>query len=160
MAIRVVYPYGLPVSVVACERGVRRVLLGQRLALQGDSRGAEEMAAQAAGQLEEYFAGQRSEFRTPVEPEGLTEFQRAVLDVCCLIPYAIVTSYGALAAAVAGSKGAARAVGQALACNPTPVLVPCHRVVRGDGGLGGFSAGLFWKRRLLALERGEAPLEG
>ncbi|HHX40651.1 MAG TPA: methylated-DNA--[protein]-cysteine S-methyltransferase, partial [Armatimonadetes bacterium] len=55
-------------------------------------------------------------------------------------------------AAQAGYPGAARAAGSALARNPVPLLIPCHRVVRADGGLGGYLAGLSWKRRLLALE--------
>ena len=72
------------------------------------------------------------------------------------IPYEETISYGELARR-AGKEGAARAAGQALAANPVPLLVPCHRVICADGSLGGFAGGLEMKRRLLELE-GRWPL--
>ncbi len=83
--------------------------------------------------------------------EGLPGFTRRVLRACSWIPAGDVRSYGQLAAKV-GKPGAARAVGQALARNPVPVLVPCHRVVRAGGQLGGFGGGRVWKEFLLAQE--------
>ena len=89
----------------------------------------------------------------------LTSFTRAVLDACRAIRPGRTASYGELAA-VAGSPGAARAVGQAMHRNPTPILVPCHRVLAAGGRIGGFTPGLDLKRRLFAHEgivEGGAP---
>lgn len=91
---------------------------------------------QLVRELREYFAGERGEFAVPVRPGG-TEFQRAVWDALRRIPCGRTRSYGELAREV-GRPGASRAVGQANARNPVPILVPCHRVVAADGGLGGY----------------------
>ncbi len=100
-----------------------------------------------------YFAGERVTLSAPVEFPPVSEFRRRVWELTAQIPYGKVTTYGELAKLV-GSPGAARAVGGALADNPVPLVVPCHRVVAANGGLGGFSAegGLQLKRRLLGLE--------
>jgi len=107
--------------------------------------------AGVAAQLEEYFAGERRAFTVPVVLEG-TGFQRQVWSELCAIPYGTVVSYGELARRV-GWPGASRAVGQANGRNPVAVVVPCHRVVAADGGLGGYSGGLERKAVLLDLER-------
>jgi methylated-DNA-[protein]-cysteine S-methyltransferase len=86
-----------------------------------------------------------------VDLDGLPPFQRKVLLAERRVPYGRTITYGALAAKV-GRPRAARAVGQALAHNPVPLVVPCHRVIAAGGGLGGFGGGLALKRRLLALE--------
>lgn len=86
-------------------------------------------------------------------PQRATSFQRAVWEALLRIPIGETRSYGQLAAAL-GRPQAARAVGQACGANPIPVLVPCHRVLAGSGKLGGYSGGLDWKRRLLAVEQG------
>jgi methylated-DNA-[protein]-cysteine S-methyltransferase len=83
------------------------------------------------------------EFRTP--------FQQAVLKAAARIPRGTVATYGELARSL-GRNGAARAVGNALAANPFPLIVPCHRVIRSDGTIGGFTGGEGMKRRLLELE--------
>jgi len=108
-------------------------------------------AERLAGELRRYFAGERARFTVRVDLHDLTDWQRRVLLKTAAIPYGDLVTHGELAAAV-GSPGAARAVGQAMARNPVPIVVPCHRVVAASGKLGGFSAGLEWKRRLLALE--------
>ena len=117
-----------------------------------------DLAAASALALElgEYFAGRLRSFTHPLELEG-TDFQRAVWAALLEIPFGEVTSYGALAARL-GKPGASRAVGAANGANPVPILVPCHRVIAADGGLGGFSAGLHNKRALLELEGSLAPL--
>lgn len=102
-------------------------------------------------QLGEYLEGHRRRFEVPVDLSACPAFQRRVLEACAAIDYAVVTTYAELARRV-GHPGAARAVGTALARNPVPILVPCHRVLRRDGGLGGYLAGLEWKQRLLRLE--------
>jgi methylated-DNA-[protein]-cysteine S-methyltransferase len=83
--------------------------------------------------------------------EACPEFQRTVLLAEYAIPRGSVSTYGRVARAV-GRPGAARAVGQALARNPFPIIVPCHRAVRADGGLGGYRGGAAMKRALLELE--------
>jgi len=87
----------------------------------------------------------------PLDLAGGTPFQRRVWAALRRLRPGRTCSYAALARAVA-RPGAARAVGRACAANPIPLLVPCHRVLAADGGLGGFSAGLRWKRLLLARE--------
>jgi len=100
-------------------------------------------------QVEEYLAGERREFRLPLDIRG-TEFQRKVWKAMRQIPYGQVKSYGELARQ-AGHPGAARAVGSACGANPLPIIVPCHRVV-GSHGLGGYGYGLKLKKWLLRLE--------
>ena len=108
---------------------------------------------QAAVEIAEYLCGARREFSVSVSLSAVrSDFQRRVLEACRGIPYGSVVSYGQLAEAVAGSRKAARAVGRALATNPVPIFVPCHRVVAADGSLGGFGWGLEWKEFLLRLE--------
>jgi methylated-DNA-[protein]-cysteine S-methyltransferase len=82
---------------------------------------------------------------------GGTPFQRSVWQAILSIPRGATISYAELARR-AGRPGAARAVGQAVGSNPIPLLIPCHRVVASDGGLGGFGGGLPMKRKLLRQE--------
>jgi len=101
-------------------------------------------------EIEAYLRGQKDHPDWPCFLEGISSFQRRVLAALREIPRGEVRTYGWLASRV-GRPGAARAVGQALKHNPFPLFFPCHRVV-GIRDLGGFSAGLFWKIRLLSLE--------
>ncbi len=107
--------------------------------------------AAAAGQLAEYFAGQRTEFGLPLALNG-TDFQRRVWAALRKIPYGETISYGELARGL-GQPSASRAVGLANGRNPIPIIVPCHRVVGSDGSLTGYGGGLDRKRFLLALEQ-------
>ena len=107
---------------------------------------------EAVRQLREYFAGERTDFDLPLAPHG-TEFQRSVWRHLQGIPYGATISYGELARRVGNSK-ASRAVGSANGKNPLPIVIPCHRVIAGDGTLGGFGGGLPMKQALLALEQG------
>jgi methylated-DNA-[protein]-cysteine S-methyltransferase len=104
-----------------------------------------------ASELEEYFAGRRRRFELPLDWQLSRGFRRAVLSQLPEIRYGRTASYAAVAAA-AGNPRAVRAVGSACATNPLPVVVPCHRVVRSDGTLGGYGGGLDAKKTLLALE--------
>jgi methylated-DNA-[protein]-cysteine S-methyltransferase len=106
----------------------------------------------AARQLDDYFAGARTGFDLPVDLRLAVGFRRQVLDHLRTIGYGHTESYTAVAAAT-GRPRAVRAVGSACATNPVPVVVPCHRVLRADGTLGGYVGGLAAKRTLLALER-------
>ena len=106
---------------------------------------------QAARQLDEYFAGRRTLFDLPLDLRLSTGFRRDVLAHLIEVAYGTTTSYASLALA-AGSPKAVRAVGSACATNPLPVVVPCHRVLRSDGGVGGYLGGVAAKQALLTLE--------
>ncbi|GHH85287.1 methylated-DNA--[protein]-cysteine S-methyltransferase [Streptomyces capitiformicae] len=108
--------------------------------------------AEAIRQVEAYFAGERHDFELPLDWSLISGFNRQVLrELSSGVPYGSVVGYGDLARRV-GQPGAAQAVGMAMGSNPLPVVVPCHRVVESDGGIGGFGGGLETKRKLLALE--------
>ncbi len=111
--------------------------------------------AAAAGELAEYFVGERHEFSVPLRAVG-TDFQRAVWDAIAAIPYGETATYTGLARQV-GRPTATRAVGAAVGRNPLSVVVPCHRVLGADGSLTGYAGGLDRKRLLLALERPGGP---
>ena len=112
----------------------------------------------AAGPLDDvrrefdgYFAGRLQEFTVPVDWRGSSGFYRKALEVTAAIPYGETRSYAGVAAR-AGSPGAARAVGTAMATNPIALVVPCHRVVRADGSRGPYGGGTAAKELLLDLE--------
>jgi O-6-methylguanine DNA methyltransferase len=104
-------------------------------------------------QLRSYFDGERTSFDVPLDLQRLTPFQLSVLEAARDIPAGTVQTYGQVARAI-GKPKASRAVGQALGRNPIPIVIPCHRVIASDGGLGGYSGGggLESKRFLLGLE--------
>ncbi|MFJ5553414.1 methylated-DNA--[protein]-cysteine S-methyltransferase [Streptomyces sp. NPDC093225] len=114
----------------------------------------EDPFAEAARQLGEYFAGERTVFDLPLRLEG-TDFQRSVWEQLTRIPYGQTRSYGDLATSL-GKPGASRAVGLANGKNPVTIIVPCHRVIGSSGSLTGYGGGLDRKQRLLAFERGAA----
>ncbi len=103
-----------------------------------------------ADKLRRYFDGEEVAFDEPLDPSIGTDFQRKVWAITRSIPRGQTRTYGAIARE-AGSC-AARAVGQAMARNPWPIVVPCHRVVGGDGRLTGFAGGLEMKQRMLEME--------
>jgi O-6-methylguanine DNA methyltransferase len=105
----------------------------------------------ARTQLIQYLAGARTSFDLPLDLSHGTDFQRRVWKTLRAIPYGQLWSYRGLASRVGGVQYA-RAVGGAVGANPLPIVLPCHRVIAQDGAIGGFSAGLPAKRRLLALE--------
>lgn len=107
---------------------------------------------EVARQLEEYFAGRRREFTVPLDLRLAHGFRRDVLAVLSTIAYGSTVSYAAVASAT-GNPNAVRAVGTACGRNPVPVVLPCHRVLRSDGSLGGYLGGLDAKRTLLQLEQ-------
>jgi methylated-DNA-[protein]-cysteine S-methyltransferase len=115
-----------------------------------------EPFADVALELDEYFAGDRTEFQTPLAMNG-NPFELRVWHALREIPYGETISYGELARRI-GQPGAARAVGVANARNPIAVIVPCHRVIGADGSLTGYGGGLERKRLLLDLESGVLPL--
>jgi len=108
------------------------------------------VSAEAAHQIDEYLTGKRKAFDLPLKMEG-TDFQKRVWNELCKIPYGETAAYGDIAERV-GSPNAYRAVGSACGANPIPIVVPCHRVVASNGGLGGFGGGLALKKRLMEIE--------
>jgi methylated-DNA-[protein]-cysteine S-methyltransferase len=105
-----------------------------------------------AGQLDEYFSGRRHTFDVPLDWQLSKGFRRVVLGhLAADISYGTTASYATLAR-LSGSPRAVRAVGTTCATNPIPVVVPCHRIVRSDGKLGGYRGGPAAKRALLDLE--------
>lgn len=105
----------------------------------------------ARHQLDEYFDGGRREFDVELDWRLSTGFRREVLRATARIPYGQTASYKQMAMQ-AGSPGAVRAAGTALATNPLPIVVPCHRVLRSGGALGAYGGGVEAKTRLLTLE--------
>ena len=116
-----------------------------------EARSASRVLTAARTAIEDYIDGKSRSFDLPLDLQGRSPFQVKVWRVLQAIPYGRVRSYGWVARKV-GKPKAARAVGGACGANPVPLLVPCHRVVAGNGSLGGFSAGLSLKKRLLKLE--------
>ena len=106
--------------------------------------------AAARGEITDYFSGKRTAFTLPLAPSG-TPFQQSVWTALRRIPFGTPRSYGELAADL-GNPGAARAIGRANATNPICLLIPCHRVIGGDGSLTGYAFGEALKSQLLAHE--------
>ena len=153
-------PFG-PLLLAATRRGVVRIGLPSQ---DGDELLAElaarvsprvlEAPARLDGvrrELDEYFEGRREGFDTPIDWSYLAGFTREVLRATARIGFGEVSTYAGVAEA-AGSPRAVRAAGNALGANPMPVVVPCHRVLRTGGSLGGYTGGLERKEFLLRLE--------
>ncbi len=103
-------------------------------------------------ELDEYFDGKRALFSAAIDWLLVSGFQRAVLDATQRLPYGSTVNYGEIASA-AGNPKAVRAAGTALGKNPVPIVIPCHRILRADGSLGGYLGGVEAKKALLDSER-------
>jgi methylated-DNA-[protein]-cysteine S-methyltransferase len=136
-------------TVVAGDAGLCRIRLNGSDPPDGDFERDEEIAAE----LHEYFAGRRRRFTVPADLGEVTApFRRTVYETLHRdVAYGETVSYGELAV-MAGRPGAARAVGSAMATNPVPIVIPCHRVLAAGGKIGGYGGGLDTKRALLAIE--------
>ena len=102
-------------------------------------------------QLNEYFNGERDRFEVPLDFSGITPFTQAVLVATEQVPFGHLSTYRQIAESI-GQPTATRAVGNALGRNPLPVVVPCHRIIRSDSTIGGYTGGLHIKQVLLKLE--------
>ncbi len=142
-------------DIAASERGLVRVRLGRGRTSAPTAR-ARANAAAARAQLAQYLRGARAFFDLPLDLGEVPPFQREVLGAARAIPFGTVRPYAWIATRIDHAR-AVRAVGTALGTNPLPLVIPCHRVVRTDGGLGGYIFGTALKRRLLALEH-ETPV--
>jgi O-6-methylguanine DNA methyltransferase len=123
----------------------------------GNDSAACDLLATLRAELSAYFAGALREFSVPVAPTG-SSFQQQVWGALGEIPYGQTRSYLDIALRV-GDAGATRAVGAANGANPIAIVIPCHRVVNANGNLGGYGGGLWRKRILLDLEKGQRSLD-
>lgn len=147
-------PVGI-LTLVATDAGLAAILWENdrphRVRLDVDAEDATHpVLVEASRQLTEYFAGRRTNFELPLDPEG-TPFQRKVWNALLTIPFGETRSYAQIAEQI-GSPSAVRAVGAANGRNPISIVTPCHRVIGATGKLTGFAGGLETKARLLALE--------
>ena len=136
------------------EGSLRHLSLGK--APEPEWRKVESLQCPVVEQLQEYFAGCRTEFNLELDPQG-TPFQQEVWSALTRIPYGETSSYGRLAQEL-GRTGAARAVGAANGSNPIAIVIPCHRVIGASGKLTGYAYGLEAKSLLLELESSSAQL--
>jgi len=153
-------PFG-PLTVAATSRGLVRVAYPERPLDDVLTNLAEEISARVLEaparldpirrELDEYFEGRLRRFSEPIDWSLTRGFARKVLEATAKIDFGQVRTYGEVAAS-AGSPRAVRAAGNGLGSNPLPVVVPCHRVVRTGGALGGYTGGLERKEFLLTLE--------
>ncbi len=141
------------IYIVFDERGVHRICLSGesfRRDFSGVKPASQPIARQ---QLREYFMGDRRTFEMPLRIYG-SDFQARVWRTLRSIPYGETRSYAWVAEQI-DRPDAARAVGTAAGKNPTPIVIPCHRVIKSNGDLGGYSAGIEKKRWLLEHEQGK-----
>jgi len=139
-----------PLELRVSDRGVRS------LSFAGDSFSAPEaldhpIMEKLVAELNRYFSGDLKTFSVPLDLTQGTAFERAVWQELLRIPYGETRSYAEVAAAM-GQPTAARAVGSANGKNCIPILIPCHRVIKADGRLGGYGSGVHVKKALLELE--------
>jgi len=156
----------LPLFIATTQDGVEEVRLGRgsrtmvsRQHAKNSHPLAHRWRVKAQKELRSYLSGRSRSFSTPCDLRGLPAFTHAVLEAATQIPYGEVRSYRWLAQHL-GKPRAARAVGNALARNPIPIIIPCHRVVRSNGTLGGYALGTALKKRLLEMEKKHSRLRG
>lgn len=148
-------------ELAATPAGISRVALRRSRARAPRPEAGEigQLLDEARQEIAEFLGGQRTFFGVPVDLAPLPPFERAALMLAAQIPFGEVRTYKWIAEQL-GRPDGAQLVGSAMAGNPVPILVPCHRVVKSDGGLGGYSFGLMQKAALLNLERSVPPLVG
>lgn len=142
------------ITVFRNERGISRIDFSTSPMDDMQASAEDSLLNSCREQMEEYFSGQRNTFSLPLDWSQLSGFKSEVLHITHQIPFGSLRTYGEIAAEL-GKPNAARAVGGALARNPLPILIPCHRVIAASGHLTGFSTanGITSKAWLLQLER-------
>lgn len=143
-------------TLVASDSGLRAIWWpdDMRRGDLGEEQPDHPVLVQARRELDEYFAGERTDFDVPLDPRG-TDFQKAAWEVLRTIPYATTMTYAEQALRL-GDANKARAVGAANGRNPLSIVVPCHRVIGTSGSLTGFAGGVATKHWLLEFERQHA----
>ena len=141
---------GITLLLAASDRGICQISFTNDVPAAWTRSDTDPLLQEAMRQLGLYFHHHLQKFDLPLDLIG-TPFQRKVWNGLLEIPYGRVISYAELAGRVDSPK-AFRAVGAANGRNPVPIIVPCHRVINAGGGLGGYSCGIHYKRRLLELE--------
>ena len=148
------------VGIAATEKGISAVTLpfdteGEAIISLGEKSGnvnlSPELLPDLVERITSYFNGEIVTFPDALDLTSASEFQKKVWQAARLIPYGETRSY-LWVANQAGNPRASRATGRTLGRNPLPIIIPCHRVIAGNGGLGGFTGGIEMKMRLLALE--------
>ncbi len=143
------------VRVTASDKGITAVeFVKKKICNRNNGTAKRDPAAllnKAIKELRLYAEGRLKRFSVPVSLPTLSAFTKRVLEEVQKIPYGTTISYKQLASAI-GRKRASRAVGNSLGENPVPIIIPCHRVVRADGSMGGYSSGTEKKKRLLTIE--------
>jgi methylated-DNA-[protein]-cysteine S-methyltransferase len=137
------------IEIIGTEQGIEALHFARRKSSRRSR--TDSFLKEVLSQIDEYFRGQRRIFSLKLRLEG-TEFQKRVWRELMKIPYGRTVSYGDVAAAV-GRPKAARAVGQANHSNPISIIVPCHRIIGGNGHLVGYGGGIWRKKWLLAHEK-------
>lgn len=152
---------GIHFKIISSHKGIKYIFLNEKevknypstlTKLQYD----DPYMFSAFAQLEEYFNLKREKFYIPLDING-TEFQKKIWNELQKIPYGKTVSYLSIAKKI-GNEKSIRAVGKANGANPVPIVIPCHRVISANGKIGGYSAGVSIKRKLLELE-GSLSLE-
>jgi len=144
-------------AVAATPRGISLIRPGRQARV--ETAAGRRLVDRARGELSEYLLGQRAFFSVPLDLSSVPDFQAKVLRAAGTIPFGQARPYAWVAQRI-GHPRAVRAVGTALGKNPVPLIVPCHRVLKSDGGVGGYIFGTGVKRQLLGLERVTPVLEG
>lgn len=152
---------GINFKVFSSVKGIRKIILNNnsstiKTANLTKLRSDDPYMFNIFTQLEEYLDGERKKFNIPIDTKG-TEFQKKVWNELNKVPYGKTISYKKVAEKLGNNK-ALRAVGKAASQNPVCILIPCHRMINSNGKIGGYSAGLMIKERLLELE-GSLSLE-
>jgi methylated-DNA-[protein]-cysteine S-methyltransferase len=144
-----------PLTLTAGTAGLRNVYFPDRAPSFDRTDHDPALLTETVTQLDQYFAGERHAFELELDLVG-TAFQRRVWQAVQRVPYGSTTTYGALAheleVTASGAVSAARKVAWAVAATPTPIIVPCHRVIAADGSLTGYIGGLECKQALLHCE--------
>lgn len=143
--------YGI-IEILYTKKGIKKIILPKRRETKNKlaKKQHPKIVKLLEKQINEYFKCKRRNFSIPLDLDGKTEFQKKVYKVISKIPYGKVSTYKEIARKIHSSP---RAVGQALKRNSIPIIIPCHRIISSDGTYCGFSQGLFWKEKLLRIEK-------
>jgi methylated-DNA-[protein]-cysteine S-methyltransferase len=145
-----------PLTLIGGTAGLRNVHFPGRAPALAESDRDPTALAQAVTQLDEYFSGHRQTFELDLDLDDGTAFQKRVWTALQSLPYGHTTTYGAIADMLAvkrsGYSTGARKVASAIGATPTPIVIPCHRVIGADGSLTGYLGGLQRKHALLTFE--------